>query len=193
MHQTSVYIQHTNQNMSNTQNMHIRFLFDPHEPKLIFFFSAAISALAEAPLPNLTPDCALADSLAILMPRPLLELNIMKTWANVGGCDAWMGNYWRPNQQWWVGWHSPRNLPNWAWPSDDWVLIGYERWYQPRRGDPKLLEAFYASPNPSAHVPPCPPPNGQWACATATVAIRHGNSGMTRPWQRMNWAFSLRG
>ena len=75
------------------------------------------------------------------MPGFHLELKIMKT-----------GD---PNQQWWVG--SPRNLPNWAWPSDDdWVLIGYERWYQPRRGDPKLLEAFYASPNPSAHVPPTP-------------------------------------
>jgi hypothetical protein len=80
------------------------------------------------------------------MPGPHLELKIMQTWADVGGCDAWMGRYWRPNQQWWVGWHSLQNLPNWAWPSDDWVLIGYERWYQPRRGDPKLLEAFYASP-----------------------------------------------
>jgi hypothetical protein len=44
MHQTIIYIQHTNQNMSNTQNMRIRFLVD--EPKLSFFFSAAISALA---------------------------------------------------------------------------------------------------------------------------------------------------
>ena len=96
------------------------------------------------------------------MPGPHLELNIMQTWADVGGCDAWMGSYWRPNQQWWVGWHSPQNLPNWAWPSDDWVLIGYERWYQPRRGHPKLLEAFYATPNPSAHVHPCPPPDGHW-------------------------------
>ena len=118
--------------------------------------------LPKLPCPNLTPDCALADSLVILMPGPHLELNIMQTWADVGGCDAWMGSYWRPNQQWWVGWHSPQNLPNWAWPSDDWVLIGYERWYQPRRGDPKLLEAFYATPNPSAHVHPCPPPDGHW-------------------------------
>ena len=51
MHQTSIYIQHTNQNMSNTQKMRIRFLFDPHEPKLTFFFSAAISALASTTLP----------------------------------------------------------------------------------------------------------------------------------------------
>ena len=68
--------------------------------------------LPKLPCPNLTPDCALADSLIILMPGPHLELNIMQTWADVGGCDAWMGSYWRPNQQWWVGWHSPQNLPN---------------------------------------------------------------------------------
>jgi len=30
------------------------------------------------------------------------------------------------------------------------------------QGDPKLLEAFYAIPNPSAHVHPCPPPDGHW-------------------------------
>ena len=30
------------------------------------------------------------------------------------------------------------------------------------QGDPKLLEAFYATPNPSAHVHPCPPPDGHW-------------------------------
>ena len=88
----------------------------------------------------------------------------MKTWADVGGCDAWMGSYWRPNQQWWVGWHSPRNLPNWAWPSDDWVLIGYERWCQPRRGG-----GGPSSWRPSMRVlthrpmcPPRPPPNGHW-------------------------------
>jgi len=44
MHYTSIYIQRTNQNLSNTQNMRIRFIFD--EPKLLFFFSATISALA---------------------------------------------------------------------------------------------------------------------------------------------------
>ena len=94
------------------------------------------------------------------MPGFHLELKIMKT-----------GD---PNQQWWVGWHSPRNLPNWAWPSDDWVLIGYERWYQPRRGDPKLLEAFYASPNPSARVPPCPPPDGHWhMCWSHSGALKY--------------------
>ena len=31
------------------------------------------------------------------MPGPHLELHIMQTWADVGGCDAWMGSYWRPN------------------------------------------------------------------------------------------------
>ena len=30
------------------------------------------------------------------------------------------------------------------------------------QGDPKRLEAFYATPNPSAHVHPCPPPDGHW-------------------------------
>ena len=30
------------------------------------------------------------------------------------------------------------------------------------QGDPKLLEAFDATPNPSAHRPLCPDPNGYW-------------------------------
>ena len=30
------------------------------------------------------------------------------------------------------------------------------------QGDPKLLEAFYATPNPSAHRPLRPAPNGYW-------------------------------
>ena len=65
-------------------------------------------------------------------------------------------------------------MPNWAWPSDDWVLIGYKRWYQPRRGHPKLLEAFYASPNPSARVPPCPPPDGHWhMCWSHSGALKY--------------------
>ena len=136
MHQTSIYIQHTIQNMSNTPNMHIIFSLTHMNPNCYYYSPQPFLLLPKLPCPNLTPDCALADSLVILMPGPRLELKIMQTWADVGGCDAWMGSYWKPNQQWWVGWHSPQNLPNWAWPSDDWVLIGYERWYQPRRGIP---------------------------------------------------------
>ena len=30
------------------------------------------------------------------------------------------------------------------------------------RDEPKVLEAFYATPNPSIKVPPLPPPDGHW-------------------------------
>jgi len=64
--------------------------------------------------------------------------------------DTWMSGYWEHKCQWW------------SWLSEDWVLIGYERWYYPRRGEPKLREAFYATPNPSTQPPLCLPPNGHW-------------------------------
>jgi len=96
------------------------------------------------------------------MPGPHIELKLMQTFADVGACDAWMGSYWQPHQQWWVGWHSPNDISHWSWPSEDWLLIGYERWYYPRKGEPKLREAFYATPNPTTQPPPCPPPNGHW-------------------------------
>ena len=86
--------------------------------------------------------------LLILMPGPHIEMKLMQTFSDVGGCDCWIGSYWEGNQQWWVGWHSPNNLHGWAWPSDEWLLLGHERWYCPRRGEPKVLEAMYATPNP---------------------------------------------
>ena len=86
----------------------------------------------------------------------------MQTFSDFGGCDCWIGSYWEGDQQWWVGWHSPNHLHDWAWPSDEWLLIGHERWYCPHRGEPKVLEAFYATPNPSIQVPPLPPPDGHW-------------------------------
>ena len=72
------------------------------------------------------------------MPGPHLELKIMKTFDDMAGCDCWMGSYWLPNQQWWIGRHYPRGLSAWRWPSDEWRLIGYEKWYQPHTGEPKL-------------------------------------------------------
>ena len=97
------------------------------------------------------------------MPGPHLEIKMMQTFADVGGCDAWIGSWWTPTHQWWVGYHSTRALNAWQWPSQDWVLIGYEKWYQPFAGTPRLREAFYATPNPSM-TPPylLTPPDGHW-------------------------------
>ena len=56
----------------------------------------------------------------------------------------------------------PNNLHHWAWPSDEWLLLGYETWSCPHRGEPKVLEGFYAIPNPSIKAPPLLPPDGHW-------------------------------
>ena len=96
------------------------------------------------------------------MPGAHIDMKLMQCWADVGGCDLWQGSYWEGRHQGWIGWHHPNNIRGWSWPSDDWVLIGYERWYQRPKGDAKLLEAFYATTNPSVHRPPCPAPNGYW-------------------------------
>jgi hypothetical protein len=97
------------------------------------------------------------------MPGQHLDIKIMQCFRDVGWCDAWLGSYWGPNQQWFIGWHSPRALRDWSWPSQEWTLIGYELWQYPRRGEPKLREALYATPNPSMTPPHLlTPPNGHW-------------------------------
>jgi len=97
------------------------------------------------------------------MPGPHLDIKIMQCFRDVGGCDAWLGSYWGPNQQWFIGWQSPRALRDWSWPSQEWTFIGYELWQYPRRGEPKLPEALYATPNPSTTPPHLlTPPNGHW-------------------------------
>ena len=101
-------------------------------------------------------------SFCLRMPGPHLELKLMKTFEDVGGCDIWMGSFWAPRQQWWVGWHTPKDIDHWTWPSDEWLLIGWERWYQPINGKSKLLEAYYNTPNPSTTLPPCSAPDGHW-------------------------------
>ena len=68
------------------------------------------------------------------------------------------------------------NLHDWAWPSDEWLLMGHERWHCPHKGAPKVLEAFYATPNPSIKVPPLPTPDGHWHI----VWSHHGH----RKWQQ---------
>ena len=63
-----------------------------------------------------------------------------------GGCDCCIGNYGVTNNGGSAG--TP--------------LIGYEMWHCPHRGEPKVLEAFYATADPSIQVPPLPPPDGHW-------------------------------
>ena len=107
-----------------------------HQITLICCY-AAISAIAPK---SMQPLLLLS---IIIFPRsklphvgPHIEVYLMQTLSDVGGCECWMGSYWEGNQQWWVGWHSPNALEAWVWPTDNWILIGYERWYQSKRGDP---------------------------------------------------------
>ena len=97
----------------------------------------------------------------------------MQVFDDVGGCDAWLSGYWEdgPNgsSQWWTGWHLPgaaglAGLQAWQWPNPNWILIGYERWGYFRKGD-RLLEACYATPNPSTTQPPLREPDGHWHMA----------------------------
>ena len=102
------------------------------------------------------------------MPGAHLDLRLMQTYTDVGGCDAWMASYWDKQSQWHVGWHLPgdpglRGLIQWKWPDPAWTLIGYERWYYYKHGQKeRLREAFYHYPNPSTTVPPAPLPKGHW-------------------------------
>ena len=84
------------------------------------------------------------------MPGPHLTLSIFQCFPDVGGCDAWLSNWWGAAHQWWVGWHSPKPLTRWAWPSPiyGWTLIGHERW-RDLNGISLKAEALYAHPNPS--------------------------------------------
>ena len=41
-------------------------------------------------------------------------------------------------------------------------LIGYERWHCLHKGKPEVLDACYATPNPSIHVPTLALPDGHW-------------------------------
>ena len=76
-----------------------------------------------------------------------------------------MGSWWDAHSQWYMGWHQPGStglagLRGWSWPSNDWSLIGLERWEYRRRGD-VLREAFYNYPNPST-LQVAPPPTGHY-------------------------------
>ena len=83
--------------------------------------------------------------------KPHLDLKILQCNHDVGGADAWLGGYWDARSQWYTGWHQPghtglQGLIEWTWPSDNWSLIGFERWEFCRRGD-ILVEAYYNDPN----------------------------------------------
>ena len=97
--------------------------------------------------------------------KPHLDLKIMQCYHDVGGADAWLGGFWDDRSQWFTGWHQSgarglQGLTDWAWPSDNWSLIGYERWEHRRRGD-MLVEAYYVDPNPST-LRDAGPPTGHW-------------------------------
>ena len=96
------------------------------------------------------------------MPGPRIEMKLMRCFADAGGCDLWQGSCLEGCHQWWIGWQHPNTLKHWSWPSDDWVLIGCERWHQRPRGALSSSRPFYANPTPLAHRPPCPAPSGYW-------------------------------
>ena len=89
------------------------------------------------------------------MPGPHLELQLMQTFADVGGVDAWLTGYWDDQSQWYTGWHlhwraCPNGLPDWSWPNPGWSLIGYECWaWFKKSPQMRLMEALYNDPNPS--------------------------------------------
>ena len=90
------------------------------------------------------------------MPRAHLTLTLWQCFDDVGGCDAWLSNWWKEGSedegsyQWWTGWHSPKALAQWSWPGkkSSWILIGHER-RDVLRGFSWKSEAKYAYPNPS--------------------------------------------
>ena len=100
--------------------------------------------------------------------KPHLDLKILMCYEDVGGADAWLGSWWGPNAQWWVGWHMPgpsglQGLRGWSWPDGTWHLIGFELWEYRRgrrRGD-VLIEAYYNCPNPST-LRNAPAPTGHY-------------------------------
>ena len=57
--------------------------------------------------------------------KPHLDLKILQCYHDVGGADAWLGDYWDVCSQWYTGWHQPghtglQGLIEWTWPSDNW-------------------------------------------------------------------------
>ena len=93
------------------------------------------------------------------MPGMHKMAKLMQCYPDVGGMDWWEGSYFHPQSpnngtQWWVGYHTSKDLTTWAWPDpdNDWWLIGHELWQygpQPKKHD-WLKEAYYVVPNPSA-------------------------------------------
>ena len=96
------------------------------------------------------------------MPGPHLTVMLFQCHEDVGGLDAWLSQFWDQGAQWWVGWHKAEQVwPDWAWPSDDWRLIGWEKWTVNRNPN-VLLEAYYSSPSPAFTRYPSGPPNGYY-------------------------------
>ena len=114
------------------------------------------------------------------MPGPHIEMKFMQTFSDVGGCDCWIGSCWEGSHQWWVGWRSPiTTCSNGG--SAGTPLIGYERWHCLHRGEPKVLEAFYAIPKPSFHAPPLPLPDGHWHIVWSHHDHRKWQQGIDSP------------
>ena len=60
-------------------------------------------------------------------------------------------------------------------------LVGYERLHCLRKGEPEVLDAFYAMPNPSIHVPPLALPDGQWHIVWSHRLLRKGQEWIDSP------------
>ena len=73
-----------------------------------------------------------------------MQMALYQSWADIGGADLWLASWYTPNQRWYTGWHTPRDMAFWhctkPW---QWQLIGWELW----KGE-RLSESYYICPNP---------------------------------------------
>jgi len=84
------------------------------------------------------------------MPGSHLDAFVLQCYDDVGGCDFWQSSFYNATMQWWVGWHSTKPFERFHLTrSSGWSLIGYELW---NKQPPYLVEAYYASPNPSTTI-----------------------------------------
>ena len=90
------------------------------------------------------------------MPGAHFQVYVHRTWADVGGCDVWLGSWSDDHLRWWIGYHSPKPQSEW-WRTRpaEWRDIGVEVWDQRPNG--YIVEAYYVHPMHSMS-----PPTGVW-------------------------------